>query len=189
MKISKLTPIICALALGALLIPASAQDNAAQAAARAALSAQTPAASVPQPTNAPAAGNQAVQTKADKAAAKAKAKQAAADLKAKQDAEKQQAAQKAAQAQAAQTAAKAKPDQKQPSTAVVAAKPAVAGQAASGTNSYIGQDLGFEPIVAPALPISASKEARLNALLEQYKADKISPEDYHRQRSAILAEP
>jgi hypothetical protein len=43
------------------------------------------------------------------------------------------------------------------------------------------------PIVAPALPISASQEQRLAELLRQYKADQITPEQYHMQRAAILA--
>ena len=45
------------------------------------------------------------------------------------------------------------------------------------------------PIVAPALPISMTKEARLQALLAKYKADQITPEQYHTQRAAIIAEP
>ena len=45
------------------------------------------------------------------------------------------------------------------------------------------------PIVAPALPISMTKEQRLQALLAQYKSDQITPEQYHTQRAAILAEP
>ena len=47
----------------------------------------------------------------------------------------------------------------------------------------------FEPLQAPALPISATKQQRLDALLSQYKADQITPEQYHTQRAAILAEP
>jgi hypothetical protein len=39
------------------------------------------------------------------------------------------------------------------------------------------------------LPISATKEERLAELLRQYKADTITPEQYHKQRAAILAEP
>jgi hypothetical protein len=42
---------------------------------------------------------------------------------------------------------------------------------------------------APALPIAASKEQRLQQLLSQYKADQITPQQYHEQRAAILAEP
>jgi hypothetical protein len=45
------------------------------------------------------------------------------------------------------------------------------------------------PIVAPALPISLSKEEKLRVLLSHYMADQISPEQYHEQRAAILAAP
>ena len=48
---------------------------------------------------------------------------------------------------------------------------------------------GPVPIVTPALPISMTKEQRLQALLGQYKSDQITPEQYHTQRAAILAEP
>lgn len=58
-----------------------------------------------------------------------------------------------------------------------------------GDNNYVGKNLGLRPIEAPALPISASKQARLGQLLDQYKADQITPEQYHQQRAAILAEP
>ncbi len=49
--------------------------------------------------------------------------------------------------------------------------------------------LDFKPIAAPPSPISGSKEARLADLLRQYKADEITPEQYHKQRVKILAEP
>ena len=41
----------------------------------------------------------------------------------------------------------------------------------------------------PAPAISASKEARLAELLQKYKADAITPEEYHTKRAAIRAEP
>ncbi len=63
----------------------------------------------------------------------------------------------------------------------VAAKPA--------NQNYLGKDLGMKPLPTPALPIAASQAARLQALLAKYKADQISPEDYHQQRAKILAEP
>lgn len=44
----------------------------------------------------------------------------------------------------------------------------------------------FAPVVAPALPIGAGKQQKLVDLLAKYKADQISPEEYHRQRAAIL---
>jgi hypothetical protein len=45
------------------------------------------------------------------------------------------------------------------------------------------------PINAPALPISTTKGQRLQALLALYKADQITPEQYQKQRAAILAGP
>jgi hypothetical protein len=52
-----------------------------------------------------------------------------------------------------------------------------------------GSDLGMKPLVAPPLPISATKQERLDALLQKYKADQVTPDEYHSQRAAILAEP
>ena len=46
-----------------------------------------------------------------------------------------------------------------------------------------------QPITPPPSPISATKEGRLAELLQKYKADAVSPEQYHTQRAAILAEP
>ena len=48
---------------------------------------------------------------------------------------------------------------------------------------------GLKPITSPALPISAAKQAQLYTLLELYKADRITPADYQKQRAAVLAEP
>jgi hypothetical protein len=39
------------------------------------------------------------------------------------------------------------------------------------------------------LPADATKEQRLAELLRRYRGDEITPEDYHKQRAAILAEP
>jgi hypothetical protein len=69
------------------------------------------------------------------------------------------------------------------------AKP-VATNPAKASNAIVpGQEPGFPPMVAPALPISAGKEQQLDALLAQYKANLISPEEYQKQRAAILAAP
>lgn len=46
-----------------------------------------------------------------------------------------------------------------------------------------------KPMPVPALPIPLSKAEKLNQLLAHYKADQITPEQYHTQRAAILAEP
>jgi len=48
--------------------------------------------------------------------------------------------------------------------------------------------LGFPPIEGPALTISAEKQQRLNSLLRKYKADEITPEQYHAERAKLLAE-
>jgi hypothetical protein len=45
------------------------------------------------------------------------------------------------------------------------------------------------PMAAPAAPVSLSKEEKLQILLDHYKADQVSPEEYHKQRAAILAAP
>jgi hypothetical protein len=54
---------------------------------------------------------------------------------------------------------------------------------------YTGKELGLKPIESPLLPISAAQQAQLQALLAKYKANQISPEEYHNQRAEILAQP
>jgi hypothetical protein len=49
--------------------------------------------------------------------------------------------------------------------------------------------MNFPPLQAPPLGISAAKEQRLQELLQQYRADLISPEQYQASRAKILAEP
>ena len=44
-------------------------------------------------------------------------------------------------------------------------------------------------IAAPPLPISAEKHQKLNDLLAKDKADQLTPDEYQKQRAAILAEP
>ena len=46
-----------------------------------------------------------------------------------------------------------------------------------------------KPVPAPAVSPALSKEEKLRWLLVRYKADQITPEEYHTQRAAILAEP
>jgi hypothetical protein len=46
-----------------------------------------------------------------------------------------------------------------------------------------------KPIETPALPIAMTKEERLQALLQKYKADQITPEEYHTERAKIIGEP
>jgi hypothetical protein len=49
--------------------------------------------------------------------------------------------------------------------------------------------LGLQPMVAPPLPISATQQARLQALLEQYNNNAISAVQYQTERAKILAGP
>jgi len=97
MQISKFFPVVCATALSVGFITARADDNPAQAAARAALEETTRNLDVQQ---------------VDKAAAKPKAKadqqKAAAELKAKKEADKKASEQAEAKAKADKAAAKVK---------------------------------------------------------------------------------
>jgi hypothetical protein len=47
----------------------------------------------------------------------------------------------------------------------------------------------FAPLPTAPSALSGSKEARLSELLNKYRADAISPEEYHKERAKILAEP
>ena len=70
-----------------------------------------------------------------------------------------------------------------------AQKRAANSPAATAAVNAPAKELGLKQLDAPALPISQAKQDKLAALLQLYKADKLSPEDYQTQRSAILAEP
>jgi hypothetical protein len=169
------------------------------------------------PVNKPVSKEDKAIAKAEKAAAAANAKQeadqAAADLKAKKEADRKAARQTAADEAAAkaQAKAKAKADAQQAAAELKAkkeataaakaqagaqpAKPAAPGVAPAvkppspANASYAGKTLGFKPIEAPPPPVSAQKEAELQALLARYLANQVSPEEYQKERTAILAEP
>jgi hypothetical protein len=55
--------------------------------------------------------------------------------------------------------------------------------------NYSGKALGLKPIEAPALPVSAEVQSRLQELDAKYKAGQITPEEYHARRAAILGQP
>jgi hypothetical protein len=67
--------------------------------------------------------------------------------------------------------------------------PVVAKPSRPANAYYLGKELGLKPIEVPAAPISAAKEAQLQALLAKYKAEQITPEAYYKQRAEILAQP
>ena len=45
----------------------------------------------------------------------------------------------------------------------------------------------FAPLVAPPSPLAANKQQQLLDLLNKYKADQITPEQYHLERSRIIS--
>ena len=51
------------------------------------------------------------------------------------------------------------------------------------------KELGLKAIEPPLVPVSAAQEAQLLNLLEKYKANQISPEEYHQRRAEILVQP
>lgn len=59
----------------------------------------------------------------------------------------------------------------------------------SANANYAGKTLGLPPYVPPPPPVSAKKEAELQALLAKYMADQMTPDQYQTARAAILAEP
>ena len=87
------------------------------------------------------------------------------------------------------TMAQAKKEKKQ--KPVAGTQPvATAPQPAKTTDdNYAGKDLGMQPIAAPPLPIPASKQQELQDLLVKYRADLVSPDEYQKERAAILAKP
>jgi hypothetical protein len=104
-------------------------------------------------------------------------------LKAIADAASKANAEKAA---AEQTEAEKKATAEQAATQAKQAKEA---QDAAMAASYPGKEMGFQPPQIPASPISPGKQAKLDNLLIEYRANEISPEEYHRERAAILAQP
>jgi hypothetical protein len=197
MRISKLLSAVCAAAFLAGSPAVRAQDNPAPPAVVATPSGALMA-QAGQPTT---TGDNAVMTpnnkpvsREDKAKAKAEKAAAAADLKAKKEADRKAAKQKAADEAAAkaQAKAKAKADARQAAAAKAqagapGAVPAVKPPPASAP--YAGKTQGFQPVEAPPPPVSAQKEAELQALLARYMANQVSPEEYQKERTAILAEP
>jgi len=150
----------------------ASSDNPAQAAARLALAKQMfeLGAQSSNTSTAPAVSEK----KAATPTAKPEVMSESTAAKISQQPEAKAAAEHAALATAATPAAN-KPEKKEK------AKPEA--------SDYAGKELGMKPIAAPALPISASKEEQLQALLAKYKADQLTPEQYHKQRAAILAQP
>jgi hypothetical protein len=202
MLISKFSLWICALALGGALA-VHAQDNPAQAAARAALQQKmneldaNPSASVPSayaPASAPTApavvpevAPAAVAPVAPATAIEATPTDAAPVVETPAPA----ATAPAAAVETATPVATAPTDTTRAAllqkmheldTKPAAAEPAAPAVAKTEIKAPVAKPT---PSSAPAL----SKDERLMLLLARYKADQITPEQYHTERAAILAEP
>jgi hypothetical protein len=76
-----------------------------------------------------------------------------------------------------------------PAPAASTAKPGVVSPPNQVNAVHPRKELGFKPIETPELPISAAKEAQLQALLAKYKANQIAPDEYQKQRAEIMAQP
>lgn len=184
MKISKLLPAAGILAVCVSFASVRAQDNPAQAAAREALMKHMNEVQAPEPQTPPAPAapvEPAPVVPAEPVAAPAV--EAVAPVAPAAIAEPVMAMPETnvvvePAVAMPETNAVVEPVVMMPETNAVAAPPAAT------VNSP-----GPIPIIAPPLPISMTKEQRLQALLMLYKADQITPEQYHKQRAAILAEP
>jgi colicin import membrane protein len=87
--------------------------------------------------------------------------------------------------------AKAKKEKQKSTSAAQSAAPAPAAAPPGNTpdSNFAGKDLGMKPMAAPPLPIPANKQQELQDLLVKYRADQISPDEYQKERAAILAKP
>jgi hypothetical protein len=244
MRISKLYLVVCAAALGAGVVTVRADDNPAQAAARAALEDKMRALNAqPAPTNAPVSAPVKSKKPARPAVTTVPATPppaqnppAAAPAAPEQPAPIAVTPSGAAMRQPTNpppamttlpaTPPAVKPAQKpapttpsskqglfapvppasgsgpvgaptqttQPSTNVQTPAPPVATPQPVSTkpppnpnSPDSGKVLGLKPIVAPPLPITSAQQAELQALLEKYEANAITPEQYQAERAKILA--
>ena len=117
------------------------------------------------------AGKPAEVIEAEKAAAAAEEKRLADEAKARRAAAAEASARAKAEKQAAAEAKKAKSDKPKPEATTVTSPVTLA------------------PVEPPPSAVSASKEAKLAELLRKYKSDSITPDEYHKERARILAEP
>ena len=200
MQIPKISLWICALALGGV-ITIRAEDTAAQAAARAAMlekmqelqGGSTTAPQTPAPAeSAPAAVTPAPTT--PPAAAPAETVPPAATTPAPVEKPADSTIMSPAITQPGDTEAQARAraalNEKMAALGTPAAptQPSSASNASPAVNAAAAASASPAPIVAPPLPINFSKEQKLDWLLNLYKANQISPQQYHEQRAAILAE-
>jgi hypothetical protein len=54
-------------------------------------------------------------------------------------------------------------------------------------NDVTAKELGLQPVQAPPPPVTAQQQAELQALLQKYEADQITPDEYQAERAKIMA--
>ena len=204
MQISKFLLTVCAVTVCAGFTCARAQDNPAQAAARAALMEKMDtlngAQTQPPPAVAPEPAPTAPVDMQPAATIPAASSPAPADDEA-------QAKARAALLEQMQATGQSPPAAPNPSAAPAPAvvppmmpmtnavavqpppKPVQSKPAPPAVGKQAGSEPGFAPIVAPPLPISMTKEEQLQALNAKYMANEISPQEYFKQREAIVNGP
>jgi hypothetical protein len=216
-KFSKLFPALCAAVFCSSLMLVRAADTPAQAAARAALLAklnetatttnaspavivtpaevkvETPAPVVVAPAAAPAPSEPVVQpvpapvvVAAPVADTEAQAKARAALLQKISEAGAPPAAMPPMTPMTPEKIAVEKTETPVSTAPVVA--PVAAPMVMEPKPAVVAEPM-VKPIETPALPIAATKEERLQALLDKYKADQITPAEYHTERAKIIGEP
>lgn len=203
MRISKLYLVVCAAALGAGVVTVRADDNPAQAAARAALEEKLrelnaqPASTNTQPA-APATSEQAppvVVTPSGAAMQPTNPPPATSTMPATlPTAPAKPSPDHGLFGPVPPPSGSAPPESMTaPTTGNPAPPPEMVqpekGPTQNGNPSYPGKVLGFKPIQPPSLPISAQQQAELQTLLQKYEANQITPEEYQAERQKILAEP
>jgi hypothetical protein len=194
MQISKTLLIVCAGTACAFAFAAMGTDNEAQAKAREALRQKLQESQPALVADSPvvALAREALQNKMQELDAQERAWSSGpspdSDAIAKARAavrEQMAAAAPAPPAPSTQEAPKAAAapaaPQKVAATAPAAPPEAKPAKAKSGS-------LDFPPLDGPGSPLSAEKQQQLNELLQKYRADQITPEQYHAERAKILAE-
>jgi hypothetical protein len=87
----------------------------------------------------------------------------------------------------ASAAAKPAPAKPMPTATKPEAKPAV--EKVTKKPAAVKNAPVFPAIQGPPSPVSGDKQQRLAELLRKYKADELTPEEYHVQRTKIMSEP
>ena len=90
---------------------------------------------------------------------------------------------------AAPAPAAAKPAEAKPKPAASKTEVKPTAEKAPKSPAAVKGASAFPPLQAPPPTVSADKQQRLAELLRKYKAEELTPEEYHQQRAKIMSEP